>query len=949
MASSTVALLLFGASPSRAAPQSGVDCACSAVGDYLSPIPAVPALPANGLTGLSPMGKYRVSAMTGLLQAAAVTVTRVEDNAVLINDDEAADWGFSPDDDRFVVAKAAVNGSPASIQVFDLTAVPAKVLVNLTPSAAGSAVSFSPNGVYLVDVELTPTPTSVALQVWEASTGTPVYSDGFNFAAPVGTGAEDEELGAVALGFGPDLGDRTLTYWYLTGGTASQWTAVNLTTAVRVVNRAPPAAFTPGFSPCGDAIGAYLDQPGALREADVYATLVSSHLGGSGTFPASDTTTESVTAASHVVTHNTTTEVLAANTAAATCSGPPNMPPTAAFTAPSTAPTLISVGFTDHSTDSDGHVVAWLWTFGDGQSSNLRNPTHTYGTVGTLTVKLTVTDNQGAQSSVSHSILVTLNQPPVASFTFTPATPSTREAVTFTDTSTDDDGVAREDWLIDGVFYSGAVVSARACPPMMTVTLTAYDHGGQSDQVTQQIPVTVGATDVPVDAGTDLRTALAGACPGDTVVLAPGHYTGGLTVPAKVNMAGAGMGQSFIDGFGADSSQWVLQLSTDLVVSNLTVTGGGAPSFSGSPVTAGGGILFVAGASLAGPSRVQAVEVMGNRGNGGIWIKDDVNAAEILSCKVHDNHRDNLGAQGASGIGMDCCGSVTVDHTEIASNTAADGQGAAFLWEANGVVFTWNNVHDNDAVGLSAQVVSGDNGGPADIRLSRFASNGAGVATDGAVQFLGNLVVQNRGDGLDADHAEQLVVVNSTLSDNTGTGLSAPASRVWNTILSGNGTNQSGTFADAGSNLIGGSPGFVGAGDYHLAPGSAAIDTGDNTAVPTILTTDADGDARILNGGSGTARVDIGWDEFSSGPHPPPVDAGPTDAGAVDAGASDAGTPGTDAGVDAGVDAGTDGGSAPVTDSGGGCGCNSGPSSAQPLWLLPVLWLLVRRRRGAAY
>ena len=75
--------------------------------------------------------------------------------------------------------------------------------------------------------------------------------------------------------------------------------------------------------------------------------------------------------------HNTTTEVLAVNSANATCSGPTNVPPTAAFTSPSSGLTDIPVLFTDHSTDADGRVVSWLWTFGDGQSSTLRNPTHT--------------------------------------------------------------------------------------------------------------------------------------------------------------------------------------------------------------------------------------------------------------------------------------------------------------------------------------------------------------------------------------------------------------------------------------------------------------------------------------------------------------------------------------------------------------------------------------------
>lgn len=60
-----------------------------------------------------------------------------------------------------------------------------------------------------------------------------------------------------------------------------------------------------------------------------------------------------------------------------------------------------TVQFTNTSTDSDGTVVSFLWDFGDGNSSNAENPTHTYNETGTYSVRLMVTDNEGLQDDVS--------------------------------------------------------------------------------------------------------------------------------------------------------------------------------------------------------------------------------------------------------------------------------------------------------------------------------------------------------------------------------------------------------------------------------------------------------------------------------------------------------------------------------------------------------------------
>ena len=88
---------------------------------------------------------------------------------------------------------------------------------------------------------------------------------------------------------------------------------------------------------------------------------------------------------------------------------PPNQQPAASFTFICSD---LSCSFASTSTDPDGTISAYSWTFGDGGTSNAQNPSHSYGAAGSYSVTLTVTDNQGATSGpLSQTVNVTSPPP----------------------------------------------------------------------------------------------------------------------------------------------------------------------------------------------------------------------------------------------------------------------------------------------------------------------------------------------------------------------------------------------------------------------------------------------------------------------------------------------------------------------------------------------------------
>jgi PKD repeat protein len=167
---------------------------------------------------------------------------------------------------------------------------------------------------------------------------------------------------------------------------------------------------------------------------------------------------------------------------------PPNQPPQAEF---SYECTDLECRFeASQSVDSDGTVVSWSWTFGDGATATGPAPMHRYAGAGDYTVRLVVSDDEGAADQRIRTVIPeAANASPNARFTV-----SCDNTVCLFDASgsSDPDGrVVSYEWTLgDGSIHSGfSFEHDYGQSGDYSVVLTVRDEDGAEDSRSRTLSV----------------------------------------------------------------------------------------------------------------------------------------------------------------------------------------------------------------------------------------------------------------------------------------------------------------------------------------------------------------------------------------------------------------------------------------------------------------------------
>ena len=124
---------------------------------------------------------------------------------------------------------------------------------------------------------------------------------------------------------------------------------------------------------------------------------------------------------------------------------------------------------------------SWSWDFGDGTTSTLKSPNHTYNNPGQYTITLAVTTNNGCNGSIVKNQYIKLDSKPIPGFTLVQDTGCTPFTIQTINTSI---GASSYLWTIgsttSNLFEPTKTYTTGGSYP---ISLTAISQNGCSDSI----------------------------------------------------------------------------------------------------------------------------------------------------------------------------------------------------------------------------------------------------------------------------------------------------------------------------------------------------------------------------------------------------------------------------------------------------------------------------------
>jgi parallel beta-helix repeat protein len=253
------------------------------------------------------------------------------------------------------------------------------------------------------------------------------------------------------------------------------------------------------------------------------------------------------------------------------------MPPNAALTVSpaSGKPPLMVTANASESTDPDGDIASYSFSWGDGSSAvgpqAGSSATHSYTQAGTYTVTVTVRDSGGRSSQATAQVLVTNDALPTAALEVTPASGrAPLDIVADASGSVDPDGDIAS-YRFDfgdgspavGPQSEASASHTYASPGTYTVTVTVRDDAGQPASTTRSVEATANLI-----GNMGFETSLAGwntsgSGTGITLARVAGGHSGGWA--AKLTNTSAAASSCLLN----DAPNWVATTVADTYYSSV--------------------------------------------------------------------------------------------------------------------------------------------------------------------------------------------------------------------------------------------------------------------------------------------------------------------------------------------------------------------------------------------